>query len=323
MPFNIGPGELIIILIIALVVLGPGKLPDVGQRSARASASSARPPRTSRRRRSLDTPCRRPRPRRPAARRPPVASAAAPVAAAVRHAAAEPSPRRGSPAPSPRRRLPPTTDPTPAPAAPSPRSRLRPPPPTAGRADRVSPTPARAPMADADAVRTPACPSAGRRSPARATRTAGGRPGRGMSLVGHLAELRTRILWSLLAIAFGSVLGFASATRSSRCSGPPSRPTVRCLRARATVLDPAQISIVAGIILAMPVILYQVWAFIAPGPDAPSAGPSGRGSRSRSCSSPWASAIAYVVLPFAAASCSSFLTQRHPAASRAGTTSTS
>ncbi len=30
MPFNIGPGELIIILIIALIVVGPGKLPDVG-----------------------------------------------------------------------------------------------------------------------------------------------------------------------------------------------------------------------------------------------------------------------------------------------------
>jgi sec-independent protein translocase protein TatA len=29
MPFNIGPGELIVILLIALVVLGPGKLPDV------------------------------------------------------------------------------------------------------------------------------------------------------------------------------------------------------------------------------------------------------------------------------------------------------
>jgi TatA/E family protein of Tat protein translocase len=28
---NIGPGELILILIIALVVLGPGKLPDVAQ----------------------------------------------------------------------------------------------------------------------------------------------------------------------------------------------------------------------------------------------------------------------------------------------------
>jgi TatA/E family protein of Tat protein translocase len=31
MPFNIGPGELIIVLIIALVVLGPGRLPDVAQ----------------------------------------------------------------------------------------------------------------------------------------------------------------------------------------------------------------------------------------------------------------------------------------------------
>jgi TatA/E family protein of Tat protein translocase len=30
MPFNIGPGELIIVLVIALIVVGPGKLPDVG-----------------------------------------------------------------------------------------------------------------------------------------------------------------------------------------------------------------------------------------------------------------------------------------------------
>jgi TatA/E family protein of Tat protein translocase len=30
MPFGIGPGELIIVLIIALIVVGPGKLPDVG-----------------------------------------------------------------------------------------------------------------------------------------------------------------------------------------------------------------------------------------------------------------------------------------------------
>jgi sec-independent protein translocase protein TatA len=30
MPFNIGPGELILVLVIALLVVGPGKLPDVG-----------------------------------------------------------------------------------------------------------------------------------------------------------------------------------------------------------------------------------------------------------------------------------------------------
>ncbi len=30
MPFNIGPFELLIVLILALLVLGPGKLPEVG-----------------------------------------------------------------------------------------------------------------------------------------------------------------------------------------------------------------------------------------------------------------------------------------------------
>jgi sec-independent protein translocase protein TatA len=45
MPFNIGAPELIIILIIALIVLGPGKLPDVasslgkGLREFRKAAS--------------------------------------------------------------------------------------------------------------------------------------------------------------------------------------------------------------------------------------------------------------------------------------------
>jgi sec-independent protein translocase protein TatA len=30
MPFNIGPFELLLILVIALIILGPGKLPEVG-----------------------------------------------------------------------------------------------------------------------------------------------------------------------------------------------------------------------------------------------------------------------------------------------------
>ena len=36
LPFNIGPGELILILIIGLVVLGPGKLPDVASSLGRS-----------------------------------------------------------------------------------------------------------------------------------------------------------------------------------------------------------------------------------------------------------------------------------------------
>ncbi len=31
MPFNVGPGELLLILAIALVVLGPKKLPEAGR----------------------------------------------------------------------------------------------------------------------------------------------------------------------------------------------------------------------------------------------------------------------------------------------------
>lgn len=31
MPFNVGPGELILVLAIALIVLGPKKLPEAGR----------------------------------------------------------------------------------------------------------------------------------------------------------------------------------------------------------------------------------------------------------------------------------------------------
>ena len=31
MPFNVGPGELLIVLVIALIVLGPKRLPDVAR----------------------------------------------------------------------------------------------------------------------------------------------------------------------------------------------------------------------------------------------------------------------------------------------------
>ena len=36
MPFNVGPMELIIVLAIALIVLGPKKLPDAGRSIGRA-----------------------------------------------------------------------------------------------------------------------------------------------------------------------------------------------------------------------------------------------------------------------------------------------
>ena len=101
MPFpNIGPGELILILIIALVVLGPGKLPDVAAslgksvrefRKAATDVTDAA---------KLDAPA--PAPAAPAASQAeaapqPAAAAPVPVAAAP-VPAAEPAPPAAPPA---------------------------------------------------------------------------------------------------------------------------------------------------------------------------------------------------------------------------------
>jgi len=87
MPFNIGPGELIIVLVIALIVVGPGKLPDVGSalgksiREFRKAASDVKEST------SLEAPA--PVAASPVAAAPvPVAAGSAPAAAAVAPAAA-------------------------------------------------------------------------------------------------------------------------------------------------------------------------------------------------------------------------------------------
>ena len=94
MPFNIGGPELIIILIIALIVVGPGKLPDVGAalgksiREFRKAASDVRESA------SLETP-------QPAPRvAPPVTTVASPVppAATVTSATAPIPPSAAVPA---------------------------------------------------------------------------------------------------------------------------------------------------------------------------------------------------------------------------------
>ena len=90
MPFpNIGPGELILILIIALVVLGPGKLPDVAAslgKSVREFRKAASDVTDAAR---LDAPA--PAPAAPAAQAQVDAPAPAPAAAPARAPSAEPA----------------------------------------------------------------------------------------------------------------------------------------------------------------------------------------------------------------------------------------
>ena len=87
-----------------------------------------------------------------------------------------------------------------------------------------------------------------------------------MSLVDHLGELRTRIFRALLAVVAGSAVGFylAFPIRTALVRMLPSGE-VQALGPGDAFAITLRIAVVTGIVLAMPVILYQVWAFVAPG----------------------------------------------------------
>jgi sec-independent protein translocase protein TatC len=128
-----------------------------------------------------------------------------------------------------------------------------------------------------------------------------------MSLVDHLGELRTRLFRSILAVAVGSAVGFYFAVPIRNfLIEPLPGDKVQVLGIGDAFVIQMKISIVVGIILAMPVLLYQLWAFVAPGLT-----PS-----ERRTVRPWIPlallffvlgvAIAYFILPFAIAFLFSF-----------------
>ena len=95
-------------------------------------------------------------------------------------------------------------------------------------------------------------------------------PGGTMSFLEHLDDLRTRIIHSCIALAIGMAASFAFMDRlvtfvlePTHKALPPgtelifSRPT----EGIAFYLD---IALMAGLVLAAPMIMYQVWLFVAP-----------------------------------------------------------
>ena len=89
-----------------------------------------------------------------------------------------------------------------------------------------------------------------------------------MSFLDHLGELRTRIVWSLIPTAVGLIVAFRFSDRILQfIRRPLDRANVQLVSLTPTegFWTSMKISMVMGVILAMPVILWQVWAFIAPG----------------------------------------------------------
>jgi len=87
-----------------------------------------------------------------------------------------------------------------------------------------------------------------------------------MTLVDHLAELRDRIVKVLIVVILTSLVGFYFATPIiGILVAPLPNNQLQFTGLGDAFFINVKIAIVVGIILAMPVILYQVWAFIAPG----------------------------------------------------------
>jgi sec-independent protein translocase protein TatC len=123
-----------------------------------------------------------------------------------------------------------------------------------------------------------------------------------MPLAGHLAELRNRLIWSILAILVGGVVGFAFGDQLIaflQAQLPPDVALQQIELGDGFAIH-IQIALVVGVVLAMPVLLWHVWRFVAPGLTGDE----------RRAVLPWIPAalvffiigvsIAFVILPFAA-----------------------
>ena len=88
----------------------------------------------------------------------------------------------------------------------------------------------------------------------------------GMTLLGHLEELRQRLIRVIIALAIGVVGGMAMAPRVLGILVAPLEGNVP--QALSPTEGPAvffKVAVVIGIVFAMPVIVYQVFQFMRPG----------------------------------------------------------
>jgi len=106
-----------------------------------------------------------------------------------------------------------------------------------------------------------------------------------MPFLDHLEELRWRVLWSVLAITIGSIIGFWLVTRFAvlELLIDPIQPYLRPMTVTGpngtavmtderlgylSPMDPffvtLKLAITVGVLLAFPIVAYQIWSFVSP-----------------------------------------------------------
>jgi sec-independent protein translocase protein TatC len=121
-----------------------------------------------------------------------------------------------------------------------------------------------------------------------------------MTLVDHLEELRNRVIKMIVAVVVGTVVGYLGVDRLiALVSVPLEGRTLMFTSPGEGFFIRIKLAVVVGIVLGMPVILFQLWRFIAPGLTP----------EERRMARPWVPmalvffaigvAVAWFVLPFA------------------------
>src|SRR5690606_10457111 len=87
----------------------------------------------------------------------------------------------------------------------------------------------------------------------------------------HLEELRWRLLWSLLALVVFTIIGFLLVTRFDVLGLLVAPITPFIGDGRLKYLSPIEpffitlkLALLVGFLLAGPIIVYQLWAFLSP-----------------------------------------------------------
>lgn len=87
----------------------------------------------------------------------------------------------------------------------------------------------------------------------------------------HLAELRTRLIWSFIAVGAGFLISYACVGQIFEFlmkpliqAMPPGSPLVFTSLTEG-FFTYFNLALTSGVCLALPVILYQIWRFVTPG----------------------------------------------------------
>jgi sec-independent protein translocase protein TatC len=89
-----------------------------------------------------------------------------------------------------------------------------------------------------------------------------------MPLMGHLRELRNVLIKCAIALAVTTTISFAFTTQILQFLIAPYGSILETIDPTENVTTYFRVALVSGAVLAMPLLIYFIWSFIAPGLEA-------------------------------------------------------